>query len=161
MLDTVTLVEFDMNRHRDFIQSIRKLDQELDLKQIRLLEQYDLGGVLTEDKTERLNDIDWMKMMLNSSSRIFVGVYLDKCISFLHATPNVLSNDSIHIGNFIVAKKYTGRGFGRSLLSQFEILVKANYSAITLTVIANNKVANKLYNNDGFVPFGYRMVKIL
>lgn len=148
------LEEFDKTKHMRFAEAIMDMDEELN----RITAPYRPAKFKDNPSFGRVTYSQYIDRLLENNWRVFVALLNDICIGYIHAAPGEYKR-SMYIGSFIITKRFTGRGYGRQMMMQFESLIRHDYDLIILEVAVKNKPAVKLYDNVGFQPSFMTMSK--
>lgn len=152
--EKLVFTEFDRTKHMHFAETIMDLDEELSA----INYQYQPAPFIDNPSFGKISYEKYINLLLENNWRLFLGVVNNQCVGYVHAVPGKYKR-SIYIGSFIVSKDFTGRGYGRQMMKQFEQLVKKDYNLITLIVSVDNRQALRLYEKSGFKTGFYQQFK--
>lgn len=151
---TIMVVEFDETKHMNYAKSIMDLDEELN----DINSKFNPAKFIDQEPLGKISYRKYIKLLLDNNWRLFVIIFNNECIGYIHTTPGKYEN-SVYLGSFIISKKYTGKGYGAVALKQWQKLIKNEYDIIILNVAIENKMAMSLYTKSGFKPSHVMMYK--
>ena len=141
----IRVEEFNKSKHMRYAKNIMDFDEELTQANAR----YNPAIFDDEESYGKISYEKYITLLLDNNWRLFVITYDEICIGYIHTTPGKYKN-SVYIGSLIITKAYTGKGYGKIALNQFEKLIRNEYSIMILNVAVNNKPAVRLYEHSGF-----------
>ena len=149
----LVLEEFDKSRHMSFAKDVMDMDEELSASQL----PYNLDRI-NDDSFGKISYEKYIDMMVRNKHRLFIATTNGMCVGYMSAVPSMYKG-TIYLSSIIVTKRFSGKGYGKFMLTQFENLIKNEYDGIILTVAIANKHAVNLYTRDGFHPTHTTMFK--
>ena len=155
-ISSVLLEEFDKARHMSFAKDVMDMDEELSASQ----RTYNPGPINDDYSFGKISYEKYIDLMVQNRHRLFIAILNEMCIGYVSAVPSMYKG-TMYLSSLIVSKKFTGKGYGKSMLTQFEALIKNEYDSIILVVAIANKPAVNLYTHDGFHPTHTTMFKKL
>lgn len=94
-----------------------------------------------------------------------IAIYQDEklvAVSGYWINTKLYTGKYLEIDNFVVDENHHGKGFGKMLIKEIEVIAKNNKAnAIVLDAFSTNFSAHKFYYNHGYVPKGFHFVKFL
>lgn len=121
-----------------------------DCAAIRALNTHEMGYSYTEEQTKA----QLAAVLKDSSNAIFVAVYDDKVIGYIHgAKYNLLYADPmVNLLGIAVSEQFKKQGVGRTLLKTLEAwALERGAVAIRLNSGAERSEAHKFYEKCGFI----------
>lgn len=136
------------------IDSVLVTEHEMEIKEL-LLESYSINFNLSLTNLDKIvkDKMNDLKLYLENNNAFLFGKYItNKLVGFVWCFEyEYLYEKRMHINQIVVNSDYRGKGISKELLKTVEDFTRGNnIDVIDLYVSNSNKIAENLYEKNGF-----------